>query len=437
MGHRTKKVFNVQDIPDIKQRLFSWAKDSSPVSWHDSNEYPHQRREYDAILGIGLAHENAQLSTQKELVQFLGKDWLFGFFSYEYAQDWECVSPTNPAYLNIPTLQFFVPEKIWLLKGSTLTALYSGVDDPAVDFIQLKNSILKVHPQNQAIDLSPRVSRHQYVKKAQALQEHILRGDIYEVNYCVEWYAENIDIQPSSLFLALNEIAKTPYAAYVNIDDIHLMCASPERFLQRRGNSLKSQPIKGTAARHHDPILDTAAAQNLKEDSKECSENIMITDLVRNDLSRVAQKGSVTVEEQCVVYPFGQVHQMISTITATCDTNTSSLDIINACFPMGSMTGAPKQRAMELINQHENSQRGLYSGAVGYFAPNGDFDFNVVIRSLVYDADQRYISAHVGSALTAAADVEKEYEECQLKVKAIKQLLANQPVSPVRYGSKV
>lgn len=437
MVNRTKKVFNVTDILDIKQRLFSWAKDSSPVSWYDSNEYPHQPREYDAILGVGLAHKNAQLSTQKELAQHLGKDWLFGFFSYEYAQDWECVSPTNPLHLDVPSLHFFVPDKIWLLKGDTLIALYSGVDDPAADFIQLKNTTLTNQNQLQAIDLSPRISRNQYVKNAKALQEHIFRGDIYEVNYCVEWYAENVNIHPSSLFVALNQIAKTPYAAYVNIDDVHLMCASPERFLQRRGNSLKSQPIKGTAARQVDPILDVAAAQHLKDDSKERSENIMITDLVRNDLSRVAQKGSVAVEEQCVVYPFAQVHQMISTITATCDRNTSSLDVINACFPMGSMTGAPKQRAMELINQYENSQRGLYSGAVGYFAPNGDFDFNVVIRSLVYDAKQRYISAHVGSALTAAADVEKEYEECQLKVKAIKQLLANQAVSLEFYGSKV
>jgi para-aminobenzoate synthetase component 1 len=264
-----------------------------------------------------------------------------------------------------------------------------------------------------------------------------MRGDIYEVNYCMEWYADDVDVLPMALFNALNRVGRTPFSAFLSFENKYLMSASPERFLQRRGDTLISQPIKGTAARHEDAVIDKSVAEALKLDTKERSENIMITDLVRNDLSRIARKGSVEVSEQCVVYPFAQVHQMISTVKAQCNSAFSSLDIVNACFPMGSMTGAPKQRAMELINQYEHGQRGLYSGAVGYFAPNGDFDFNVVIRSLVYDAASKYLSTHVGSALTAAADPSKEYDECQLKVKAIKRVLANKETAYNPHGTKV
>ena len=253
----------------------------------------------------------------------------------------------------------------------------------------------------------------------------------------MEWYADEVDVSPMALFNALNRIGKTPFSAFLSFDNTYLMSASPERFLQRRGDALMSQPIKGTAARHEDAEMDKSIADELKLDAKERSENIMITDLVRNDLSRIAQKGSVAVSEQCAVYPFAQVHQMISTVKAQCDSAFTSLDVINACFPMGSMTGAPKQRAMELINQYEHGQRGLYSGAVGYFAPNGDFDFSVVIRSLVYDAASKYLSTHVGSALTAAADPSIEYDECQLKVKAVKRVLANKKIISNIHGTKV
>jgi para-aminobenzoate synthetase component 1 len=306
-----------------------------------------------------------------------------------------------------------------------LTALYLESDNPAVDFECITNIVTRIEKSLMAIDLLPRISKDIYLQHASALKDHIMRGDIYEVNYCMEWYADDVDIYPVTLFNALNRIGKTPFSAFLSFDNTYLMSASPERFLQRRGNTIISQPIKGTAARHEDAVMDKSVAEALKLDAKERSENIMITDLVRNDLSRIAQKGSVAVSDQCTVYPFAQVHQMISTVKAQCDPALSSLDIINACFPMGSMTGAPKQRAMELINQYEHGQRGLYSGAVGYFAPNGDFDFNVVIRSLIYNAASKYLSTHVGSALTAAANPSKEYDECQLKVKAIKRVLAN------------
>lgn len=437
MLKRTKTVFNVNGLPAIKAKLFSWAAHSSPMAWYDSNEYPHQNNTYDAILALHDSGRFSLLDSCDALKKAIGLDWLFGYFTYEYTNSWEQVEATNPSHIPLPKLQFFCPEKIWLLKGNTLTALYTNHDDAKNDYRQILAAEALSSVKSTTIDLISRISKADYLKNATALQRHIFRGDIYEVNYCMEWFAENTYISPPHVFQSLNAISKTPFAAYLAMENLHLMCASPERFLTRKGTQILSQPIKGTAARFLDEYLDNAAAQQLKIDPKERSENIMITDLVRNDLSRIAERGSVAVTEQCVVYPFAQVHQMISTVVASCAKKTHSLDIVDACFPMGSMTGAPKQRAMELINVYETTQRGLYSGAVGYFTPTGDFDFNVVIRSLIYNAQDRYLSTHVGSALTAVANVEKEYEECQLKAEAIKRVLRNQHTASVGHGTKV
>ena len=435
MVKRSKTVFNVKNHPDIKAQLLYWAKVSSPIAWYDSNDYPYQNNDFDAILALEAFEENSWLTSEKELQSALGTDWFFGFFSYEYNTVWERVTPTNPSFLSVPQLQFFRPKKLWLLKGNTLTALYLESDNSITDFSRIINTEISSDTSLTSINLTPRITKDVYLQHANALKKHIMRGDIYEVNYCMEWYADGVTVSPMALFNALNEIGKTPFSAFLSFGNKYLMSASPERFLRRRDDALTSQPIKGTAARQDDAALDKSVAEGLRQDSKERSENIMITDLVRNDLSRIAQKGSVEVSEQCEVYTFAQVHQMISTVTAQCDSNLSSLDVINACFPMGSMTGAPKQRAMELINQHEHGQRGLYSGAVGYFNPNGDFDFNVVIRSLVYDATSKYLSTHVGSALTGAADPSKEYDECQLKVRAIKRVLANKKITSNSHGT--
>ncbi len=437
LATRKQTTFNVGAFPDIKSKLYAWAAVANPMAWYDSNDYPHQKSTYDAILALQIKPKSTVINSYESLRKNIKSDWLFGFFSYEFSHAWESIEVSSPQHIEVPKLQFFSPEKLWLLKENTLTALYESDDNATSDFEDIIAAIPCTQATTIAIDLSPRISKSTYLKKATSLQEHILRGDIYEVNYCMEWFAENIKIKPSHIFHNLNTVSKTPFSAYLAMDNLYLMCASPERFLKRSGTTVLSQPIKGTAARNLDDVLDKSAAEMLKSDPKERAENIMITDLVRNDLSRVAQKGSVVVTEQCVVYPFAQVHQMISTISAICSHKTSSLDIIDACFPMGSMTGAPKQRAMELIHRHEASQRGLYSGAVGYFDPNGDFDFNVVIRSLIYDAQKQYLSTHVGSAITAASNINKEYDECQLKAAAIKRVLANEHTLPVGHGTKI
>ncbi|MDC1244897.1 anthranilate synthase component I family protein, partial [Crocinitomicaceae bacterium] len=192
---------------------------------------------------------------------------------------------------------------------------------------------------------------------------------------------------------------------------------SPERFIKKNGSNLLAQPIKGTARRGENDTEDKFLFKSLRNDPKERAENIMIVDLMRNDLSKVAEKNSVKVDELCEIYSFETVHQMISTVSCKVKKQYSFVDILKATFPMGSMTGAPKIRAMELIEKYEDFKRGLYSGSVGYIAPNGDFDFNVIIRTMIHNKNLKTLSCSVGSAITIKSDAEKEFEECQIKIK--------------------
>ena len=253
---------------------------------------------------------------------------------------------------------------------------------------------------------------------------HIHRGDIYEANFCMEFFAENAYVAPVEIYQKLNAISHPPFATYFKNNHQFLLCASPERYLRKEGNKVISQPIKGTAKRHSDKVLDEQSKTELAQNPKERSENVMIVDLVRNDLSHTATKGSVIVEELCEIYSFEQVHQMISTIVSTVEDVTSPIEILKSTFPMGSMTGAPKISAMKIIEELEATKRGLYSGAVGYFTPDNDFDFNVVIRSILYNAQNEYLSFSVGSAITSQANPEQEYEECLLKAKAMFEVLS-------------
>jgi len=246
---------------------------------------------------------------------------------------------------------------------------------------------------------------------------------LYEANFCIEFYGENANIDPLEKFRKLNDISQPPFAVFFKNNKHFLLCASPERYLKKEGNLIVSQPIKGTAKRFPDPIEDEKSKTELASDPKERAENIMITDLVRNDLSHTAQKGSVQVAELCGIYSFMQVHQMISTVTSKLDPQYGVIDVLKTSFPMGSMTGAPKISAMKIIDLLEESKRGLYSGALGYFTPDGDFDFNVVIRSILYNQEKQYVSFSVGSAITSLSVPEKEYEECLLKAKAMREVL--------------
>jgi para-aminobenzoate synthetase component 1 len=272
--------------------------------------------------------------------------------------------------------------------------------------------------------LLSRFSKNDYLGTVKKLQQHILKGDCYEICFCQEFYADHVQINPVTVFKNLSLLSPNPFSAFYKLDKKYLLCASPERFLKRTGDIIISQPIKGTSRRSaNENRNDEEEINLLLSDEKERSENIMVVDLVRNDLSKICKEGSVSVKEYLKIYSFPQVHQMISTIEGRLRSDVSFTDILSATFPMGSMTGVPKRRVMELIEYYEKTKRGLFSGSVGYINPEGDFDFNVVIRSILYNELKQYLSIQVGSAITWKSDPEKEYEECNIKIEAMKKAL--------------
>ena len=423
---RTIITKNIAHPSEFKNKLLQWAKPLREVVFLDSNNYEMKHSTFDMVLAVeaftAIQTDHTHAFEDLHHYQSQTKDWLFGYLSYDLKNDIEQLASQNFDGLGFPELFFFQPKKIFTLQGEVLQLHYLNfcaeeIDEDLEAILSVKSEILG--HQNQKFDIHQRISEVAYKEKVAEMLQHIYRGDIYEANFCMEFYAANVKLDPLHTFQKLNAISQTPFAVYFKNHQQYLMSASPERYLKKTGTTVISQPIKGTARRATDSIEDFQVKNALAEDPKERSENIMIVDLVRNDLSQVASKGSVAVEALCEVYTFAQVHQMISTITAQVAPSLPPVEIIKHTFPMGSMTGAPKVSAMQIIEKLEETKRGLYSGAVGYFTPHGDFDFNVVIRSILYNAENQYLSFSVGSAITAAATPAQEYQECLLKAKAM------------------
>ncbi len=424
--------YTVSNIQKFKDTLLEWSRQYDEVVWLDSNGHKGLYSSFDGLLavdgltGISTDAENGFADLAEYQAQV--KDWIFGYLSYDLKNDAEQLSSKNVDSLEFPALYFFQPKKIIRIEGNDVNFIYLNLvaDEIPADFELLLNDILE-HTEERCSDddmrIKMRIFKDEYFSSVNEMLAHIHKGDIYEANFCQEFYAEDLKIDAVRTYKKLNTISKPPFATYLKLFDKYLMCASPERYLKKTGTKLISQPIKGTAPRSKDRETDARFINELQTDEKERAENIMIVDLVRNDLSKSADKGSVTVEELCAVYSFEQVHQMISTISATVPKDANPIGLLQETFPMGSMTGAPKVSAMKIIEQLESFKRGLYSGAVGYFTPDSDFDFNVVIRSILYNETKQYVSYAVGSAITAKSVPEKEYQECLLKAKAMRQVL--------------
>ena len=425
---RTVITKDISPFSDFKNQLLHWANQHREVVFLDSNSYHQKYSSYDAVLAVDAFtsiktdYENAF----QDLYQYQSqtKDWLFGYLSYDLKNDTEALHSNNFDGLAFPDLFFFQPKKLFLIKENQVEIQYLRMCDDEIeaDFEEIL-SIASIIHHPSSINIQQRISKENYLSKVSKMLEHIHRGDIYEANFCMEFFAENAQIEPLEIYQKLNAISEPPFAVYFKNNFQYLLSASPERYLRKEGLKVTSQPIKGTARRSFDVKQDEQLKSDLAQNEKERSENIMIVDLVRNDLSHTATKGSVQVEELCQIYTFKQVHQMISTIVSEIENATSPIEILRTTFPMGSMTGAPKISAMQIIEELEETKRGLYSGAVGYFTPTGDFDFNVVIRSILYNSQNQYLSFSVGSAITSQAIPEMEYEECLLKAKAMFEVL--------------
>ena len=427
---RQTHIFHINKSSDLRNQLLSKSKEVDYISILDSNtnitrfNLPTDYINYDLIAGVD-ALEVLEVSSDafNQLKKFhqQHQDWLFGYLSYDLKNEVEKLTSTNHDGVQAASLSFFIPKYVLLLKGNVLEIHTNESKENCEQF--LAELVISSEEVISSIPLQQRETKDEYLQKIAQIKRHIQRGDIYEMNYCQEFFAENIALNPEAVFYQLNNNATTPFASFLKLNHLYVMCASPERFIKKSGNKLISQPIKGTRKRGVNTNEDAALIKELITSEKDISENIMITDLVRNDLSVTAVKGSVKVVELCGIYTFEKVHQMITTITSEVDEKVHFNQILKSVFPMGSMTGAPKLKAMELIEVFESFKRGVFSGTIGYITPKGDFDFNVVIRTILYNAGTKYLSVGVGGAITIKSDAEEEYEECMVKVKPIFEVL--------------
>lgn len=431
---RTNYSHKVENVELFKSQLLIWSQQFEDVVWLDSNSRPHQptykHSTYDAILAVdaltSIQTDHHEGFNKLRDYQVATNDWIFGYLTYDLKNDVENLSSHNYDGLGFSDLYFFQPKKLFLLKGNVLKVAYltSLEDDIETDLAVIFDcKEAKLKTDTNVINIHARIDKEAYLEKVNTILEHIQRGDIYEANFCQEFYAEFIEINPLEIYNKLNEISHPPFATFLKTFDRYVISASPERYLKKEDQTIISQPIKGTAKRALNLEEDAWLKLNLKTDEKERSENIMIVDLVRNDLSKTAVKGSVKVDELCQIYSFDQVHQMISTVSSKILESTPPVEVIKSTFPMGSMTGAPKVSAMQIIESLETTKRGLYSGAIGYFTDDGNFDFNVVIRSILYNQQKKYVSFSVGSAITSKSNPVLEYEECLIKAKAMRTVL--------------
>lgn len=402
----------------------------------DNHQYQLPAHEQECLAGFGMVKEvkcershlhpgdTSTVRSLDQLQQFLNAtdDWCFGHLSYELKNEIEQLRSSQNDRIGFPLVYFFIPEYVLQLNEQELS-IGSFKEDHAQFFAQLC-AVELTNDEHVSVHVQERMSRAQYISTIENIQQHILRGDCYELNYCMEFFAEDATINPVHTYQLLTQISPNPFSAFYKVHNSYLLCASPERFLRKKGSTLLSQPIKGTLKRAaNDTAEDEILKQRLYTSAKDRSENVMVVDLVRNDLSRVCKEGTVKVDELFGIYSFPQVHQMISTVSGVVNDEISFAEIITATFPMGSMTGAPKRKVMELIDEYELTARGLFSGAVGYISPQKDFDFNVVIRSMLYNAEANYLSYFVGSGITWYSDAAKEYDECILKAAAIRNVL--------------
>ena len=418
------------DLPaDFRARALQWARQFAHCAYYEHNDL---QASAAGTFARRLAVARAAPGAPTTLAQLPGRlggpatqPPYCGFITYEAKNELEVLSSNNFSGFDWPTLHFFLPDTCLHWQPDTLQILGAVTDVlPAI----LATEVPALPPP-AVPPLRARLPRAEYLRAVACVQEDILNGEVYELNLCQEFFAEHVRLDPVATFWRLNAASPAPYAGFLRYHDHYLFCASPECFLAKHELVITSRPIKGTRRRGATPAADEAQRLALLHDEKERAENLMIVDLVRNDLARLARTGTVTVPELFGTYGFKQVWQLISTVAAELPPGIGLADVLRATFPMGSMTGAPKIRAMQLIERYEASRRGLYSGSFGYVAPgnadagSGDFTFNVVIRSLQYRADTGYLSLQVGSAITHDSVPEHEYAECLLKAQGMLEAL--------------
>ncbi len=367
------------------------------------------------------------LSAYRQIIQEHRGKWLFGHVSYDFKNTlFPHLIFQKQNLLGFPNMSLFAAEIVVEWQQNALT-IHSSLQEPTIIWKEINSIVVLPEKETRAdntVLCKPQITQEQYINNVNNVLDHIAKGDCYEINYCQEFTAADVALNPVATYWQLQTISPTPFSVYFKHQHLYALCASPERYVQKKDNQLITQPIKGTLKRTAESVItDREEANALLNSEKNRAENVMIVDLMRNDLSHICQRGSGKVEELFGIYSFPQVHQMRSTVVGTIDPSINWADVLQATFPMGSMTGAPKEKVLALTEQYEATARGLYSGTIFYQEPNGNFDANVVIRTILYNELNRFLSFHVGGGITANSDPQDEYAECLVKASAILQAL--------------
>ncbi len=413
--------------PHFESKVLAWAQQWAYYSYLKPDiNIPYPEGGFRHLLAVGYqCLQSNPIGGFEKLWAFWQESpqWLFGYLSYEMRHDTEKLNTRFEYVYKEPAMAFFRASIVleWLDSGQVEIRSWSA--SPAEIWQQILEQTASFKD-NAPVLMHARVDKEAYRRAFLGLRSHIFEGDIYEINYCMRYESESVDFEPILFFQKLTRRYPMPFSAVARVAEWSLVSASPERFLKKEGSTLISQPIKGTVRLGKNAAENKLLVNWLKNNEKERAENMMIVDLVRNDLARCSVIGSTYVKELFGVYTFPSINQMISTVASELLPKWRFIDAIKSAFPMGSMTGAPKIRAMELIDGYEEQPRGLYSGALGYITPEGDFDFSVLIRSVFYCSPSAYLYTQVGSALTYDAEVAAEFEECYLKISPILNLLA-------------
>ena len=429
---KNKQVFLIDNPPTFKVQILHWINQFEVCTFLDNHAYNSPYAALDCIAATSpssfIALDNVQPTALDQFIKSNKGNWIFAHFNYEYHN----ITKRNakPNLTGFPLAYLYTPAVVIELSGNNVTIQTEHESQELIfEQIQAQATTYNFSAPNQihatrSSAIKAQIPKADYIHNIEKILALIRRGDFYEMNYCQAFEVDHLPAHPVNVYTYLTAVSPTPFACFYKNGRHYLLCASPERFLQKKGDQLISQPIKGTIKRNlENDVDDKLQLETLQNSSKDKSENVMVVDLVRNDLSRICKQGSVEVSELYGIYSYPQVHQMISTITGKINDNTSFSEILEATFPMGSMTGAPKKSVMETIDLLEPTKRGLYSGTVGYINPAGDFDFNVVIRSIFYNSQNGKANYQVGGGITIYSDPEKEYEECLLKAAAIKKVL--------------
>jgi len=424
---RKKETYKIDpaDAGQLKQRMLSWANRFSILLFLDSNSYASRYGGYECLLAAGQTRVAGNTLEDLQREHDARPDWIFGHICYDYKNMLEPrLESRHEKRHDWAEMQFFVPQTVCTISRDKRLFTIESFDVPGDVYAAIMNAEAVIADSLPQLQFAPFMEREQYLATVERLRTHIRDGDCYEINYCSGGAARVEHLDTHATFQRLNSLSPAPFAAYYRQGDNYMICASPERYLRKDGEKVMCQPIKGTARRQADAISDEAAKASLLADEKERAENVMIVDLVRNDLARCCEVGSVAVDELFGIYSFPQVHQMISTVSGTLKQDAAFTDAIRTTFPMGSMTGAPKYKVMQLTETYEPARRELFSGTVGYITPDGDMDFNVIIRSLFYNAGSGYLSYSTGGAITYDSVPEREWDEMRLKAWALERIFA-------------